>query len=473
MLALDLFREIRPEFLRLIGSPSARVYLDAADALETESALRSGALEREEALAIVERIVCHHVEIEVEETVGLELRERSRVVMDRLLVAGWVALEDRADYQKFISVEPSASLLLEALRKIARPGATVFSDKISDTCNSLRNIEALRAEPWQTIDQCVEKIRLGVQELKAVAKSVERHTKRQLDAQSLRENLAVVFDQYASQVGQGAYSKLVRSRLPTRLSEAREAVLRLQNDADVLHKMAGEIHQRQGGEVSTATAKAHNRLQELSEALDRVVPAADEVDRHTAAFTRKSLARFRYLQEVTGEHRAIAQRFFETLNTHFKGRRIADLQESVQDFPPLQIAGIQLLAGLDSLRFPQLRHAAGEVEAVDDDLSDDALDRSRRQLAASMRDSLTVARANRFAMDAFERFGSKVASNALLHTEDDLADLIACLLHAGAREARFKVEIPRALENAAHDQRHYDLVLSGTRRLEQFTLMKK
>ena len=130
MLSSDLFREISPDFLRLLGSPGARIYLDAAEALEGESALRSGALAREEALALIERVVEGHAEVEVEDARDLPVRERARVVMERLLTARWLAADDRTDYRRFISIEPNASLLLEALRKIARPGATVFSDNL-------------------------------------------------------------------------------------------------------------------------------------------------------------------------------------------------------------------------------------------------------------------------------------------------------------------------------------------------------
>jgi hypothetical protein len=67
MLSAVLFHAIRPEFLRLPGSAGVRVYVDPAEALETESGLRSGALEREEALGIVERVVERHAEVELEE----------------------------------------------------------------------------------------------------------------------------------------------------------------------------------------------------------------------------------------------------------------------------------------------------------------------------------------------------------------------------------------------------------------------
>lgn len=473
MLSSDLFREISPDFLRLLGSPGARIYLDAAEALESESSLRSGALAREEALALVERVVERHAEVEVEDTRDLPVRERARVVMDRLLAARWLAADDRTDYRRFVSVEPNASTLLEALRKIARPDATVFSDNLVTACNLLHNTDALRAEPWQTVEKCMENVRHGIQELKAVAKSVERHTRQQLEAQSLRENLEVVFDRYAEQVSHGAYSELVRSRLPTRLPAAREAVERMQTDADLLTRMTGEIQRRRDGETSGAMAAAQNRLHELAQALDRVVPSAEEVDRRTADFTRKSLARFRYLQEVTGERRAAVQQFFETLNARFAGRRLAEAEEEIDDLPALLLADIKLPAGLDSLHPVRLRHALGEVEALDDEMSEDHLERSRLQLAATLRDSLTVARANRFADEAFAEKGKRIASKDLLRCDDDLADLIACLLHAGSREAHFEVDVNRELGDPAADQRIHDPVLAGTRRLERFVLVKK
>lgn len=473
MLSADLFRQIRPEFLRLLGSPAAGLYLDAADAVEAEAALRAGPLAREEALLIVEGTVERHGEVEVEEAVGFTAREKARMVLERLCAAGWLAADDRADYTRFVLIEPDAAQLLEVLRKIARPRAVVFSDKLTGACSALKNTDALATEPWQTVQNCAEAVRLGVQELKAVSKSVERHTRRQLEAKSLRENLAVVFDEYAGDVGHGAYAELVRSRLPTRLPEAREAVEKLQFDASFLDKAAHELARREGCEHATAMSRVRNRLHELAQALDRVVPAADEVDRRTADFTRKSLARFRYLQEVTGENRATVQAFFEKLNAHFAGRRIVDAEAEITELPPLRLTDIKVPAGLESLYTPRLRHALGEVEPLDDEVDSETIERTQRQLAATLRDSLTVARANRFATEAFEKHGSRVQSAALLRTDDDLADVIACLLHSGARDARYRVEIPRGDDDAASDARTEDLVLAGTRRLERFSLVKK
>ena len=473
MLSFDLYREIRPEFLRLLGTSATPLYLDAADALERESALRAEPITRDEALALVERAIERHAHIELDDAAGLSIRERARTVVERLCAAGWLKADDRADYRRFIVVESSAVDLLEGLRKIARPGAAVFSDNLVSTCNQIANEDVLRVEPWQTIEACAKAVRQGLQELNSVAKSVERHTRLQLEAKSLRENLAVIFDEYSSNVGRGAYSELVRSRLPTRLPEAREALDKLQNDPELRQKMADELQRRDGSDPAAAMAQVRARMHDLSLALDRVVPLADEVDRRTADFTRKSLARFRYLQEVTGENRATAQAFFEKLNSHFAGRRVVDAETEISELPALLIADVKLLGGLESLRFPSLRAELGEVEPLDEELGLDVLDRTQRQLAATLRDSLTVARANRFAVAAFEQHGPRVISSKLLRTDDDLADLIACLLHANAREAKYRVEIPRNPDDETGDHRVHDPVLGGTRQLERFHLIQR
>jgi hypothetical protein len=143
------------------------------------------------------------------------------------------------------------------------------------------------------------------------------------------------------------------------------------------------------------------------------------------------------------------------------------------EIPELLLVDAKLFSGLESLYTRPSRHALGEIEPLDDDLSDEQIDRSRRQLASTLRDSLTVTRANRFAIAAFDEHGPRVASNQLLRTDDDLADLIACLLHGGSRDACFEICIPRDANDPASDRRTHDPVLAGTRRLERFTLLKK
>ena len=180
------------------------------------------------------------------------------------------------------------------------------------------------------------------------------------------------------------------------------------------------------------------------------------------------------------------QNFFEKLNAHFAGRRVVDAETEITALPALLVTDIKLPAGLESLYAPRLRHALGEVEALDDEVGADVLERMQRQLAATLRDSLTVARANRFAAAAFEKLGSPVSSRDLLTSDaekdwrvskDELSHVVACLLHVGARDARYRIQLERELDLETpgipgSDRRTHDAVL-GDVRVERFSLVKK
>jgi hypothetical protein len=56
-----------------------------------------------------------------------------------------------------------------------------------------------------------------------------------------------------------------------------------------------------------------------------------------------------------------------------------------------------------------------------------------------------------------------------VHNDEDIASLIACLLHARSADARFRVEVPR--REAEADTGEFDQKLSY--RVERFTLIKK
>src|SRR5262249_4688233 len=150
------------------------------------------------------------------------------------------------------------------------------------------------------IESCVENLQSGLAELRVMQKSIERHTKQQLAASTLKENLAVLFDQLAERIGRTCYAQLVHARLPSKLAEARRAIEKLEGNAELLGKMQTEVMRRDVA-LSPESAMAHVRLRldELANLLEGVEPLASAIDRRTAEFTRRSQARFRYLQETT------------------------------------------------------------------------------------------------------------------------------------------------------------------------------
>jgi len=477
----QLFREVNPGFFRVLAGGSAAVYLDVLDALERESSERHEGMSREEALAIVSEVLAQHPafapeEGEIEGAVreqftGLPLREKARRVLDHLVKPeiGWVLDEQLPNWERVVRFDAHGVTLLEALRKIARPDAVVFTDKLQGVCAALANQGAFAESPLAHLDNCLTLARGGLGELRGIEKSLKRLTQRQRDATTLGQIYGVVFDEYAEQVGRTCYAELVRSQLPARLDEARERIRALFTDTELLHKMQHEVMRRDGLEPQTAMARVRNRLNELARALELVQPLADEIDRRTAEFARRSLARSRYLQEVVGERRSQVKDVFERINVAFRGCRLGDLNELVS-LPPLLLPDARLLSGRDSLYEPPRRRSLEENPPVDDEVSAGQRDRAKAQLGAVVRDSLTVARANRLVEKLVGGKGARIPStNVPVRNDDDMADVIALLLHAEAGDARYRIELPRAKADLAVAEFDHKLNF----RLEKFFIIKK
>ena len=88
----------------------------------------------------------------------------------------------------------------------------------------------------------------------------------------------------------------------------------------------------------------------------------------------------------------------------------------------------------------------GRVSPIDADPTDDELEACKREMETSLRESLTVVRANRFIENMnFEKVIS--SADMPLQNEDDLSDLIAVLLHSEAADARYRVRTSREKTN--------------------------
>jgi hypothetical protein len=106
--------------------------------------------------------------------------------------------------------------------------------------------------------------------------------------------------------------------------------------------------------------------------------------------------------------------------------------------PPMLLPDGRLLAGRDSLYEPPRRRSLEENPPVDDEVSEGQGDLAKAQLGAVVRDSLTVTRANRLVEKLAGGKGARIPStNVPIQNEDDLADVVALLLHAEASDARY------------------------------------
>ena len=447
-----LFQETRgTAFFRVLAGRNAAFYVDILDALEAATADHPDGLAREEALALIAGTLESHPGFdfeaeESEEPLPADLRERSRMILEHLVRCRWLEEPPRRDWRRMVLLDAHGATLLAALRKIAWPEAAVFTDKLTGACAMLADEATLAEQPWQTVENCLSSVREGLNELRAMQKSVQRYTRLQLEEETLRGNLAVVFDEYAEQISRSCYAALVRARLPTRLPDAvRRIGERLAEDPAALAQMQTEVLRRNPGlSAETARARVAAALDELIELLERVLPMADEIDRRTADFTRRSLARFRYLQDVTGERRTELKTLFETANRLLAGRRMQRNSPQLPDLPGLLIPAVKLPTGLDSLYLPPSRRPPLEQDAFEDGVSDDDRDSGLHDMRRTLRESLSVARANRFVEALAGGKGERVESAELdLSGERGASDLIALLLHAEAPEARYRLDVLR------------------------------
>lgn len=450
-LSTALFRETRGAgFFRVLAGRNAPFYVDALNALEAEAADRPDGISREEVILLITDTLERHPDFELDEEDGSEAagtpREKARLLLEKLLKCHWLDEPPRRDWRRTIHFDAHGATLITALRKIAWPDAAVFTDKLIAVCAMLADETELSERPWQAVENCLSSVREGLNELRAMQKSVQRLTRRQLEEETLKGNLETVFDDYSEQISHACYAELVRARLPLRLPEAVNRIAnRLMGCSASLSEMQTEVLRRHPNmSAETARCTVLNALDELIALVERVLPMADEIDRRTADFTRRSLSRFRYLQDVTGERRTEIKAMFETVNRLMAGKRLSQSASELLDFPDFRLPSVKLPAGLDSLYSPPVRRASIEQDAFEDNADDGDREAGKAGMGKALRDSLTVQRANTFVKSLAGAKGARIASADLaISGESGFTDLISLLLHAESAEARYRLEPDR------------------------------
>jgi hypothetical protein len=444
---------VPPVFFGVLSSRNAAIYLDTLDALER--ALSSGGrLARAEAADVVVEVLREHPEFDSggefpdAQAETATLSGQANLILRRLVETRWLHEPQRPDYQRIVTFDANGEILLAALRQIARGEPAQFTDKIQIACGTLLNPEAFRDKALGDLEGCLANLQTGLRELRQMLKGIERHTRHLLAAQTLRENLRVLYDEFSENIGHACYRELVRAQLPTQILRARQRLNEIAADKDLLERMQRELLRRRDSlEATTALNEVRLKLDELDRLLESVEPQADEIDRRAAEFARRSFARFRYLQEVTSGYRERVQEVFKWVNTCFAGRRLTDLGVDLQ-MPSLLTPEAGLVSG-DSFYTPRLRRSLEEIEPLGDDLTDAQRESALREMESNLRDSLSVSRANHFVENLPGGRGARIASSGLpIRNDDDIADVVACLLHAGSRDACFSLEVERVLKNS-------------------------
>lgn len=439
-LSIKLFDVVSPRFFSVLSRGTAPAYVDAMDALE-ESASESGEMTREEAVNVIESVLEKHTELAWHEETGEESsdnRSKAFHMLEILRKTGWVEEKHRSDYRRVIQLDPNAAMILETLRSISCPGETVFSDSFHGLCKAILSPQACADDPFAVMEDWLKRARTGVRELKQVEKAMVHMTRRQIKNQTLKDNLSLVFDEFSPRIQQKCYAELFNTKLMRRLREAVVTLQNIERDQSLKDRMVAEDLKRHPEKSrQQASTDAEVRFDELIRILRMIQPLAETINHRVAEFSRLSLAKFRYMQEIVPDRSRLVAGFFHHLNHRFEGKRLVDVDMDVSGLFRLSETG--LFYGREALYRRRASHDRVEVEALD--LASGA-DRAKalRQVGNSFRDSLNAYRANDFVRRLLPLPGDRIDSRDLkLATEDDFFDLISCVLNAGSRLSHYQI----------------------------------
>lgn len=438
-----LFEEVKPDFFRLLGYDSAFLYLDAIDAVAAAIPSRGGGLMRADALGIIEDILRINpgAPLEGETPADASIGLKGNLVLNKLITSGWLEEPERSDYQKEVFLDAHAETMLAALREISQVDTAQFTGRLRNACHTLCDDQAASSFTWDDLKACLGNLEAGMRELKAMSKSVERLTRKQLAAANLAESVAIVYGDFSSEIANKCYRELVRAQLPEKLVAARRGLLVL-TDNDEVHKrlQKGAMHHDKALDAGRAFSLVVQTLEQVESALLSVEPLTERVDARTAEFARRSRARIHYLSTVGSSRGRQVQDVFRMISERYAGARLANIDEDI-GLPGLQI-GDPGMIGADSLRTPPSARSIGEIEAIADEVSEADKERCLEQMASNIAFSLTVDRAHRFLERMHCGRGQKISSADIeIHNSDDVEDVVSLLLYSDTDDADYRIAV--------------------------------
>lgn len=444
-LSTQLFEEVRSDFFRILSFESAALYLDAVDAIASTMPKRGGGIARQEALEIIADILRMNpgTAVEGQTADNSTVAAKSNLVLNKLIASGWLEEPERSDYQRQIFVDANAEILLDAIRRIAQPDPAQFTGLLRTACNDLADSNAVESFSWEDLRACLTNVDSGVRELKAMSKSVERLTRKQLGAATLERSVAIVYGDFSSEIGNKCYRELVRAQLPEKLVQARRGLDLLSSRENVLARLQkGLMHHRPEIATGDAMIDVIGTLEAVEAGLHSIEPLTERVDARAAEFARRSRARIHYLSAVGSSRARQLQDVFRTISERFSGMRLALVEDDGQ-LPALRIGEAGIVSA-ESLRRPPTERTLTEIDSIEDDVSDDERERCVEQMASNIAFSVTVDRAHRFLDEIGCEPGATISSAdlPLKGTSDEIEDVVSLLLYADTESARYDISVP-------------------------------
>ena len=481
LLSEALSRVVPRGFFAPLARPErAGFFIDCIDRLERESAAQAGELGRREALQLISETLTEHGDIDWTQDTDAALadaRARANAIFNRLLAARWLDERDLGIDDRRVIVEPTVRWLLDALRKMSATTSAElhsFADTLRGICDELA--DSKRFDPAvQSGEQMVARLgdlsrRAGTStnQLNHVYLVLRQFIDRQAGASTGRENLRLVFDEFAVGQHQVCHDELFTRGLFHRLGEARQTVQDFRWSAAFKEQLSAGLAQREPIEITEAQERVGGLLGSLEEVLGSIAFMAREVDGRIAHFHRVSYERYSYLNDRSGLHAETIKQVFEKVEALADGRSL--LTTRPLDLPALRVPQVETFHGVESLYSPRQRRTPvkmlGRLRAIRaGDL--DAIERLRRRY----NESLSAMRGARFVRKHLPDVGASIASNEFRTVgRDDVLDLISTLVHRRYGPVRWRIQ--QAGRDAAWHPERTAMDVHDTIRFERFAVRR-
>jgi hypothetical protein len=195
-----------------------------------------------------------------------DVQEQASWFLRRLVEAGWLEREQRADYTEFIILPDYAFTLLEGLRAIQQQKPREYAGQMY-TAHQLITQQGENFSPSLAVTQAYENVRQVVRGLNELNQNIRRYTERVTRDRPVAELLRLQLDDYAQALGP-AYHALKTS----------DHVSRYRRD------IISQLHAWQLDED----------LRFIVNQLESLDPLLEEIDRRHSQYLRTSLRQIRY-----------------------------------------------------------------------------------------------------------------------------------------------------------------------------------
>ena len=470
-------------FFRPLARPSAPLYVDCADQLESASD-EGGQLSHSDAIAVIRDSLMAHPGVKLEEDEGgqfADVRQRAGQIFNRMLEAGWLEERSASLDDRWVVLSPRLSPLLGLLRGYGEDDLAELKDfaaTVRSVCETLLAEGALdpaKRDPdelRQVIKELLDRATRAGQQMRAVETVILRYAQEQRVSSTANETLRRFLVEFHEGEHMVCYDTLEHGGLLPKLKQARLVAQDAWANPFVKQRLAEGISRHRRIDETTAYGEAEEMLMRLERAIAGISAKQRIIDERIAEFSELSAARYRYQTEMRGRSPEMVKAYLQTADQQHSGMSFADLVNE----PGMLILSpiVEFYFGQDALARPRRARLPVELEIAQPPESGDSLDaleRIRRQNFYAV----TPQRAGRLIEKCLPVKGVTLSTADLkLTTEDDLLDFLAVLAYdrasgpRGHKPIRWRIRTARQEHGLEPDRIPIDVVAG--RRVERITI---